>query len=97
MLKKTNKIKRWGLIPHLLNYFHFFLKKLLTRYLVFAITDIREGEMPSDINREELKMETIAKFEVGKTYTGPVYDVDGKRVDVVCIKRTAKYVTMARL
>ena len=52
--------------------------------------------MPSDINREELKMETIAKFEVGKTYTGPVYDVDGKRVDVVCIKRTAKYVTMAR-
>lgn len=41
-------------------------------------------------------METIAKFEVGKTYKGPVNDVDGKHVEVVCIKRTAHYITMAR-
>lgn len=32
--------------------FSFFKKKLLTRYLVFAITDNRKGEVPSDINRE---------------------------------------------
>ena len=35
--------------------FSFFKKKLLTRKLVFTITDIRKGEMLGDINREELK------------------------------------------
>ena len=48
-------VMKGGLIPRLLNYFHFLKKKLLTRKLVFAITDIRKGEMLSDINREELK------------------------------------------
>ena len=34
-----------------------FIKKLLTRYLVFAITDIREGEMPREIEGElEMKL-----------------------------------------
>ena len=36
----------------------------------------------------------MVKFEVGKTYKGYVYNVDGKQVEATCIKRTKHFITM---